>query len=109
MTSYNLINGVWAHYHYELVTGILRGEWRYDGLVITDWWMKPSASKEFPNITNDALRVRAGVDVLMPGDFKDRTIPISLKDPNGIKRTEAEAVAQHVIHFLVRLYSREST
>ena len=109
MTSYNLINGVWAHYHYELVTGILRGEWRYDGLVITDWWMKPGASKEFPNITNDALRVRAGVDVLMPGDFKDRTIPISLKDPKGIKRTEAEAVAQHVIHFLVRLYSREST
>ena len=107
MTSYNLINGVWAHYHYELVTGILRGEWGFDGLVITDWWMQPGASREFPNITNDALRIRAGVDVLMPGEFKDRTIPNSLKDPGGIKRSEAEAVAAHVVNFLVRLSSRE--
>ena len=27
MTSYNKINGVWAHYHYDLVATILRGEW----------------------------------------------------------------------------------
>ena len=109
MTSYNQINGVWAHYHYELVTGILRGEWGYDGLVITDWWMQPGASREFHNITNDALRIRAGVDILMPGEFKDRTIPHSLKDPEGIRRSEAEAVAEHVVRFLVRLHSRERT
>ena len=35
MTSYNKINGQWAHYNYDLVTTILRGEWGYEGLVIT--------------------------------------------------------------------------
>ena len=40
MTSYNKINGVWGHYQYELVTDILRGEWGYDGVVMTDWWAK---------------------------------------------------------------------
>ena len=40
MTSYNKINGQWAHYNYDLVTTILRGEWGYEGLVITDWWMR---------------------------------------------------------------------
>ena len=109
MTSYNQINGVWAHYQYELVTGILRGEWGFDGLVITDWWMQPGVSREFPNITNDALRIRAGVDVLMPGAFKDRNIPASLRDPNGITRGEAEAVAEHVVNFLVRLSHRRKT
>lgn len=109
MTSYNQINGVWAHYHYELVNGILRGEWGFDGLVITDWWMQPGSSREFPNIANDALRIRAGVDVLMPGQFKDRTIPHSLQDPNGIKRSEAEAVAENVVKFLLRLGSRKNT
>lgn len=29
MSSYNKINGVWAHYHYDLATTILRGEWGY--------------------------------------------------------------------------------
>ncbi len=37
MTAYNVINGVRASENAELITGILRGEWGYDGLVTTDW------------------------------------------------------------------------
>ncbi len=37
MTSYNKINGVWGHYHYDLVQTILRAEWGFQGLVLTDW------------------------------------------------------------------------
>ena len=36
MTSYNKINGVWSHYHYELCTIILRNEWNYQGNIVTD-------------------------------------------------------------------------
>ena len=103
MTSYNLINGVWGHYHYELVTGILRNEWGFDGLVITDWWMQGGVSREFPNIKNDAYRLRAGVDVLMPGEFKDRTVIPSMKEPDGLTRGEAQATALHVIRFICKL------
>jgi len=109
MTSYNQINSVWGHYNYELVNGILRGEWGYEGLVITDWWMQPGASREFPNIANDAFRIRAGVDVLMPGEFKDRTILSSLRDPDGISRGEAQIAAKHTVSFLMDLMKNRNT
>ncbi len=40
MTSYNPINGIWSASNYDLNTTILRGEWHYDGIVMTDWWAK---------------------------------------------------------------------
>lgn len=103
MTSYNLVNGVWSHYHYELVTDILRGEWGYQGLVITDWWMHPGASPEFPNITNDAYRIRAQVDVLMPGEIQERTLVASLNSPDGVTKAEAQRCALNVIKFILKL------
>lgn len=103
MTSYNLVNGVWSHYHYELVTEILRQEWGYQGLVITDWWMHNGASPEFPNISNDAYRIRAQVDVLMPGDIESRTLLSSLADPQGVTRAEAQRCAVNVVKFILKL------
>ena len=109
MTSYNQVNGVWSHYHYELATEILRNEWGYDGLVITDWWMQEGESLEFPNLRNDAVRVRAQVDVLMPGvigeegDDSARTLVPSLRDPDGVTRAEAQRCAMNVIRFIERV------
>ncbi|MGN1250347.1 MAG: hypothetical protein ACI4XW_09725, partial [Candidatus Spyradocola sp.] len=47
----------------------------YHGNVITDWWMQYAASPEFPELRGNAYRVRARVDVLMPGGkcFEDRS------------------------------------
>ena len=104
MTSYNKINGVWGHYHYDLVTTILRGEWGYQGNVITDWWMRASASPEFPQMRDNAYRVRAQVDVLMPGSrrgnlFKkgDGTLLATYKKPDGITLGEMQRVAKNVL------------
>ena len=38
MTSYNPVNGHWAASNYDLNTTILRNEWGYKGIVMTDWW-----------------------------------------------------------------------
>lgn len=38
MTSYGPINGHWTASNYDLNTTILRGEWGYTGIVMTDWW-----------------------------------------------------------------------
>lgn len=38
MTSYNPINGIWSASNYDLNTTILRREWEYTGIVMTDWW-----------------------------------------------------------------------
>lgn len=105
MTSYNKINGVWGHYNYPLVQEILRGEWGYQGVVITDWWMQSSASPEFPALHDQAYRVRAGVDVLMPGGARvgkkepDGSLLETLGKPGGITRAELQAAAKHVIQF----------
>ena len=56
MTSYNLINGVRASECGELIMGILRGEWGYEGAVTTDWSNHAEHYKE----------VKAGNDVRMP-------------------------------------------
>ena len=108
MTSYNKINGVWSHYNYEMVTKLLRGEWGYQGMVMTDWWMQKSASPEFPHLRDQAYRVRAGVDVLMPGGERvgkkqpDGTLLETLGQPDGITRGEMQSVAQHVLRFILQ-------
>ena len=109
MTSYNQINGIWGHYQYELVTGILRREWGYDGLVMTDWWMQPSADPDFPELWNDAYRLRAQVDVLMPGGsaFGDPTMDPSalesLRKETGLTLGEMQRSAKNVLKLCARL------
>ena len=110
MTSYNKINGVWGHYHYDLVTTILRGEWDYQGNVITDWWMRPSHSPEFPQMQDNAYRVRAQVDVLMPGGRRvslwkknDGTLLATYKKPDGITLGEMQLCAKNVLRCVMDL------
>ena len=60
MTAYNLINGVRASENVELITGILRDEWGYRGLVTTDW----------NNTASETTEVLAGNDIRMPSTTK---------------------------------------
>lgn len=106
MTSYNKINGVWSHYNFDLAKTVLRDEWNYEGVVMTDWWMRSSYSPEFPTIQDNAYRVRAWVDVLMPGGtagrwetgyVSDGTLLETLGKPEGITRGEIQRTAMQVL------------
>ncbi len=111
MTSYNKINGVWGHYNYELCVRILRGEWGYEGNIMTDWWMRSSKSPEFPLIKDQAYRVRAGVNVLMPGGGRtgrrkpDGTLLKTLGNDGGITLGELQQNAVHVLNFVMNSYA----
>jgi beta-glucosidase len=57
MCSYNLVNGTYASEHHHLLQEVLRDEWGFDGLVMTDW-----------GAANDRVAgIRAGLDLEMPG------------------------------------------
>lgn len=110
MTSYNKVNGVYSHYNYDLATTILRKEWGYEGTVITDWWMRKSASPEFPKLKNNAYRIRAGVDVLMPGNLSyfnqryraDRKLEKSININGCITRGELQRSAINVLNSVIK-------
>ena len=62
MTSYNPVNGVQASANWEAIEGILKNEWGFDGVVMTDW-------DAFSNIIDELY---AGSDVKMPGLYAER-------------------------------------
>jgi beta-glucosidase len=68
MCSYNRINGVYASENRWLLTDVLRGEWGFEGLVVSDWGA----------VSDRVAALRAGLDLEMPG---------------GDGRTDAEVVA----------------
>ena len=60
MTSFNKINGTFAGGSYDLCTQILRKEWGFEGVVVTDWG-------DMDIVVDGADAVAAGNDVVMPG------------------------------------------
>jgi beta-glucosidase len=62
MSSYNRLNGTYTSEHNWLLSTVLRDEWGYDGIVMSDWFGSHST----------APTVNAGLDLEMPGPARDR-------------------------------------
>ena len=60
MTSYNKINGYYTAENKALLQDILRNEWKYDGLIVSDW----VSGEDF------VAQMRAGNELLMPGNYQ---------------------------------------
>lgn len=94
MTSYNLINGVPAANHNELITNVLRGEWDFKGIVMTDW-----------TTTTAGLAVshkcaEAGNDLIMPGDQRDVTDIRNALADGSLDRQKAVDCAARILTIL---------
>ncbi|MFH8343678.1 glycoside hydrolase family 3 C-terminal domain-containing protein [Streptomyces sp. NPDC018045] len=79
MTAYNRVNGSTMTEHRELVTGVLRGEWGFDGVNVSDW-----------TAARDTVRaLRGGLDLAMPGPHTVFGAPLAAAVRAG-RVTEAE-------------------
>ena len=65
MSSYNLLNGVHTANSYDLLTNVLRREWGFRGMVMTDWNTTGRGGSAAD------LCIRAGNDLVMPGTPRD--------------------------------------
>lgn len=63
MSSYNLINGTYVNQRKDILTGILRNEWGFTGLVMSDWY----AGNIFADPDAAGKQIKAGNDIIMPG------------------------------------------
>ena len=61
MTSYNRVNGVYAPNSHDLCTKVLRNEWGFEGVVMTDWFSTNKGQ------ASSAIALAAGNDLIMPG------------------------------------------
>ncbi len=90
MTAYNKINGIFASTNYDLLMGILRGEWDYEGIVMTDW--NPCA--------NPQEHVHACNDLIMPGRFRKQIVE-GLENGN-VKKEEAQLCATRLLKLILK-------
>ncbi|GHV15925.1 glycosyl hydrolase [Spirochaetia bacterium] len=91
MAAYNRINGVFCTENKALLTGILRGEWGFDGIVMSDWGAV--------NVREDALA--AGLDLEMPSSYGygDMRIVTAVTD-GRLREEDLDTVVLRMLEFV---------
>ena len=91
MSSYNKLNGTYTSEEYDLLTTILRKEWGFNGIVMTDWFGGKDA----------VAQMKAGNDLLMPGTPDQKK---AIKDAvnNGMLDVKViDANAERIVNYIL--------
>ena len=93
MCSYNKINGTYAAEHKEALTDILRGEWGFDGFVVSDWG---AVNKRVPDL-------EAGLDLEMPasGGINDEQIVDAVKE-GRLEESVLDRAVERILNIVYR-------
>lgn len=107
MSTYGPVNGFWTSSNYDLLTRILRDEWGYTGLVMTDWWAKMNDKGSPGDLKNLAAMIRSQNDVYMvvnnaeknsSGDNLDESL-----NSGTLYLGELQRSAKNILSVLMRL------
>lgn len=108
MTSYNLLNGEHTSQRYDLLETLLREEWGYKGIVMSDWVSGNinQPDDKYPGAVASGA-VKAGNDIMMPGtEGHHKDILNALNNENAdypITRMDLEKCAARMIQMAWRL------
>jgi beta-glucosidase len=94
MSSYNKVNGIYTPNSHDLLTKVLRNEWGFDGLVMTDW-----------NATGDGkgaheLCPASGNDLIMPGNKAARKALLKALKAGHLSREDVKRSAANVLNVI---------
>ena len=95
MSSFNKINGTFAGGSHDLCTHILREEWGFDGVVVTDWG-------DMDMVVDGADAVAAGNDVVMPGGPPVIAQILAGYKEGRVTLEELRTAVSHLFSFLQR-------
>jgi beta-glucosidase len=105
MAAFNEIDGIPAHAHRKLLTDILRGEWRFDGAVVSDWtgiWELLNHGVGADSGSVGRLAMNAGVDIDMVSEIYRRKLP-SLVRAGGVSQQTLDEAVRRTLRLKYRL------
>ena len=92
MSSYNKLDGEYTQQSYNLLTKILRDEWGFDGIVMTDWGNKEGTVKA----------VAAGNDLMMPGSTVEVQRIVDAVKSGELSETDLDRNVRNMLNFIVK-------
>lgn len=109
MTTYGAVNGLWTAGSYDLNTTILRSEWGFKGIVMTDWWAKINDEGQAPSTNNFAAMARAQNDLYMVCTQADVNTTddntLSSLEEGTLSRGELQRNAMNICRFLMHTHA----
>ena len=110
MASYNLLNGIHTANNYELLQNVLRDEWDYEGVVMSDWFSSfedtsviniDNSSKKYPPAFS-RLCVYAGCDLQMPGCAKNAQDIVTAVHNGRLTLSDVQNAAMNVVRLAIK-------
>ena len=99
MSSYNYINGKYTSEDYDLLTTILRKEWGFKGLVMTDWF----GGKD------PVAQMKAGNDLLMPGTAAQKKTILDAVNNGTLNAKVTDENAERLVEYILGSPSYKKT
>jgi beta-glucosidase len=106
MTTYGSVNGLWTAGSYDLCTKILREQWGFDGIVMTDWWAQANYPGEKANKTVKAPMVKAQNDIYMcvahPEDNPENDDVKEMLEKGYLTKAQLQRNAKNILGFILK-------
>lgn len=102
MSAYNKINGVYASANEDLLTTVLRDEWDYKGIVMTDWFGGYPGFESIQDSVSDVVaQIEAGNDLLMPGAEKQKAALVKALKEGKVNEEAINTSLKKILAYII--------